>query len=88
MQSDRINKIQHHLYSNGFSNVQDLADATGASIVTIRRDLQRLEEQGVVTRTHGGARLADAANPEVAFQSRVQEQVEAKRAIGEAAFSL
>ena len=88
MQSDRINKIQHHLYSNGFSNVQDLADATGASIVTIRRDLQRLEELGVVTRTHGGARLADAANPEVAFQSRVQEQVEAKRAIGEAAFSL
>jgi DeoR/GlpR family transcriptional regulator of sugar metabolism len=88
MQSDRINKIQQHLYSNGFANVQDLAEATGASIVTIRRDLQHLEEVGVVTRTHGGARLADAAGPEVAFQSRVQEHLNAKRAIADAAYSL
>ncbi|MFC3833574.1 MULTISPECIES: DeoR/GlpR family DNA-binding transcription regulator [Deinococcus] len=88
MQSDRISKIQHHLYSNGFANVQELAEATGASIVTIRRDLQRLEEGGIVTRTHGGARLAEAAGPELAFQARVQEQVEAKRAIADAALAL
>jgi DeoR/GlpR family transcriptional regulator of sugar metabolism len=88
MQSDRISKIQQHLYSNGLTNVQELAQATGASIVTIRRDLQRLEEVGIVTRTHGGARLADAAGPEVAFQSRVQEHLDAKRAIAEAAYGL
>ncbi|GHF38146.1 DeoR family fructose operon transcriptional repressor [Deinococcus metalli] len=88
MQSDRINKIQHHLYSNGFARVEELADATGASIVTIRRDLQRLEENGIVTRTHGGARLADGAGPEIAFQARAQDHVEAKRAIGEVAFGL
>ncbi|CAM3599025.1 DeoR/GlpR family DNA-binding transcription regulator [Deinococcus frigens] len=88
MQSDRINKIQHHLYSAGFANVQELAEATGASIVTIRRDLQRLEENGIVTRTHGGARLAEAAGPELAFQSRVQEHLDAKRAIGEVAYGL
>ena len=78
MQSDRINKIQHHLYSAGFANVQELAEATGASIVTIRRDLQRLEENGIVTRTHGGARLAEAAGPEMAFQSRVQEHLDSQ----------
>ena len=88
MQSDRISKIQHHLYSNGYAQVQELAEATGASIVTIRRDLQRLEEDGIVTRTHGGARLAEAAGPELAFQSRVQEHLAAKRAIGEAAYGL
>lgn len=88
MHSDRTSKIQHHLYANGFARVEELADATGASIVTIRRDLQRLEEIGVVTRTHGGARLAEAASPETAFQSRVQEHVEAKRAIADAAFTL
>lgn len=88
MHSDRLNKIQHHLYSAGFANVQELAEATGASIVTIRRDLQRLEEHGIVTRTHGGARLTEAAGPELAFQSRVQEHVEAKRAIAGAAFEL
>jgi len=88
MQSERIHKIQQHLYTNGFANVQELAEATRASQVTIRRDLQRLEEDGIVTRTHGGARLAEAAGPEVAFQSRVQENVDAKRAIGEAAYTL
>ena len=88
MQSDRISKIQHHLYSFGFAQVQELAEATGASIVTIRRDLQRLEEDGIVTRTHGGARLAEAAQPELAFQSRVQDHLEAKRAIAEAAYGL
>lgn len=88
MQADRISKIQQHLYNNGYANVQDLAQATGASIVTIRRDLQRLEETGVVTRTHGGARLAESAGPEVAFQSRVQEHLEAKRAIAGVAYGL
>ena len=88
MQSDRVSKIQHHLYSAGFANVQELAEATGASTVTIRRDLQRLEEHGLVTRTHGGARLAAAAQPEMAFQARVQEHLEAKRGIGEAAYGL
>nr|WP_241191440.1 DeoR/GlpR family DNA-binding transcription regulator [Deinococcus psychrotolerans] len=88
VQSDRITKIQHHLYNNGYAQVQELAEATGASIVTIRRDLQRLEEDGIVTRTHGGAKLAEAAGPELAFQSRVQEHLDAKRAIGEAAYGL
>jgi DeoR/GlpR family transcriptional regulator of sugar metabolism len=86
MQSERISKIQQHLYSSGFANIQELAEATGASIVTIRRDLQRLEDEGIVTRTHGGARLVEAAGPEVAFQSRVQDHLEAKRAIAEVAY--
>lgn len=88
MQSERVSKIQQHLYTSGFANVQELAEATGASIVTIRRDLQRLEDEGVVTRTHGGARLAEASGPEVAFQSRVQEHLNAKRAIAEVAYGL
>ncbi len=88
MQLDRISKIQQHLYANGFSNVQALAQVTGASIVTIRRDLQRLEEVGIITRTHGGARLTETAGPEVAFQSREQDHLEAKRAIAETAYGL
>lgn len=88
MQADRISKIQHHLYSNGFAHVQELADVAGASIVTIRRDLQRMEESGIVTRLHGGARLAEGNSPEIAFQARVQDHLDAKRAIAEAAYGL
>ena len=87
MPPDRINNIQQHLYSNGFANVQDLAQATGAPTVTIRRDWQRLEKAGMVTNTHGSARLAGSVGPEVAFQ-RMQEYLEAARAIADAAYGL
>lgn len=40
--------------SNSVS-VQDLSDALGVSLVTMRKDLQRLEEQGKLLRTFGGA---------------------------------
>ena len=88
MALDRLSLIQQHLYTNGHSQVQELAELTGASIVTIRRDLQRLEELGVVSRPHGGAKLAEAAGPEVAFQVREQEHLDVKRAIAEAAYGL
>lgn len=87
MSDERITKIQQHLYINGFSQVQELAEATGASLVTIRRDLQRMENSGIVTRTHGGAKLAEAAGLEVAFQIREQDHLEVKRAIAEFAYA-
>jgi DeoR/GlpR family transcriptional regulator of sugar metabolism len=40
--------------------LQDLAVALTASESTIRRDLEYLEQQGVLERTHGGAVLAQA----------------------------
>ena len=34
-----------------------LSDDLGVSEMTIRRDLERLEQEGVLSRTHGGAML-------------------------------
>ena len=55
--------------------------ATEASVATIRRDLNRLEQAGLILRTHGSARIADAATTEVAFRIRETQNIAAKRAI-------
>lgn len=86
MKDDRLSSIRQHLYSAGYSAIQEIADAVGASPATIRRDLLALEAEGFVTRTHGGARIAESVGIEVAFEAREQRNIIAKRAIGDAAF--
>lgn len=86
MKDDRLTAIRQHLYSHGFSSVQDISEAVGASPATIRRDLLALEAEGIVARTHGGARISRGSGVEVAFALREQENIAAKRAIADAAF--
>ena len=43
------------LQEKGELSVVELSERTGASPMTIRRDLQVLEQEGVLRRVHGGA---------------------------------
>ncbi len=88
MHSERLDAIPRYLYSHGASSIQALADAIGASLATVRRDLQVLEQQGIISRTHGGARIANSAEVEVAFAVREKQNLFEKRAIGAAAYEL
>lgn len=88
VKTDRLDAIRSHLYANGYSTIQDLADAVGASLATVRRDLQVLEQDGVINRVHGGARIAEGSSVELAFQEREKRQLSAKRAIANAAYEL
>lgn len=88
IKTDRLDAIRSHLYGNGFSTIQDLADAVGASLATVRRDLLILEQDGVIDRVHGGARIAEGSSVELAFQEREKRQLSAKRAIANAAHAL
>ena len=45
------------LQTDGAASVQQFADAIGASVATIRRDLETLEGKGFLDRTFGGASL-------------------------------
>ena len=85
---DRLDAIRSHLYANGFSTIQALADATGSSLATVRRDLQILEEEGAIDRVHGGARIAEGSSVEIAFQEREKQHLSAKRVIATAAYEL
>jgi len=55
--AEREKLILECLEQRGFVSFQDLETKVRASAATIRRDLTRLTEAGVITRVHGGAKL-------------------------------
>ncbi|BES64723.1 DeoR/GlpR family DNA-binding transcription regulator [Gottschalkiaceae bacterium SANA] len=68
--------------------VQELAEQFKVSEVTIRRDLNRLADDGFITRTYGGAMLEDASERELSFEHKKQEMPEIKELIAQRAASL
>jgi DeoR family transcriptional regulator of aga operon len=54
-QAERLSAILADLSADGRVGVADLAARLGVSAATIRRDLELLEEQRLLARTHGGA---------------------------------
>ena len=57
--NQRHSEILDILKHESFASVKDLSDRLYASQPTIRRDLNYLEKQGLVKRSHGGVILAD-----------------------------
>ena len=55
MQYDRHQCILRELEEKGSVRVSELTQRFGVSIETIRRDLEYLEERGLLRRVHGGA---------------------------------
>ena len=51
------------LFTNKKVLVNDLSEQFDISRVTIRKDLQQLEDEGIAKRIYGGAMLADCALP-------------------------
>jgi DeoR family ulaG and ulaABCDEF operon transcriptional repressor len=56
--NDREQLIADLIQNRGFVSFQELDQKLDVSAATIRRDLDRLVERGLVTRVRGGARLA------------------------------
>lgn len=59
---ERQNKILAVIRDNGEAKVEDLARTFGISLMTVRRDLQYLEERKLVNRFYGGASAVDHVN--------------------------
>lgn len=70
--------ILRSLRSGGTASVADLAEQLDASAATIRRDLLKLEADGLITRVHGGAVIEDDQPP---FNEAAEVQVAEKDAI-------
>ncbi|NUF27369.1 transcriptional regulator, DeoR family [Gilliamella bombicola] len=54
---NRLDQIMDYLKIHNLVTVEELVIATEASPATIRRDLIKLDQQGVISRTHGGVTL-------------------------------
>jgi DeoR family transcriptional regulator of aga operon len=90
---DRANQILHLLLQKGTSSVEDLAVTVNASSASVRRDLIKLEQRGLVHRTHGGVELAGKLTYEpfrfdAAFPLREERFADEKRRIAIAAAEL
>ncbi|WP_394619721.1 DeoR/GlpR family DNA-binding transcription regulator [Lentzea sp. JNUCC 0626] len=82
-QEQRLAAILGQLADTGSVTVTGLAETLDTSVASIRRDLQALEEQKLLKRTHGGA-VAVEVIYELPLRYRVGQQEE-KRQIAEAA---
>jgi DNA-binding transcriptional regulator YhcF (GntR family) len=78
MNERRIN-IMQILEKTGFASVSLLAETLGVSDMTIRRDLDYLEEKKRVRRVHGGAVAVENSYREPAFEQRATMLVEEKQ---------
>ena len=80
------------LEPTGFVSYRELEARLTASPATIRRDLTRLEAQGLLARVHGGARTAQPEPPPrlagTPFVQAITQHLAQKQAIGRAAAAL
>lgn len=76
------------LSERGLVSVGDLSEHFGVSEVTIRKDLQYLEERNLLLRTHGGAMRVDYLVNEQSLEEKGQKYQEQKARIGRAAAAL
>lgn len=79
-QEERLSLILEELASGGSVGVVQLAAKLHVSTASIRRDLQTLEEQRLLTRTHGGA-MANSTVYELPLRYRGGRHRDAKRRI-------
>jgi len=62
----RRERIMDEIREHGSVSVSDVAVRLGVSELTIRRDINALAQQGLVTRVHGGATLRSSIEPALA----------------------
>jgi DeoR/GlpR family transcriptional regulator of sugar metabolism len=84
----RREQILIYLSQHDRSSVVELSQHLGVSEVTVRKDLDVLEGQGMLTRVHGGATVSGRGRMERYFAAREQEALEEKRRIAQAAAAL
>ena len=80
--ADRRVKILERVAEGASLQVGELAREFGCSEMTIRRDIQRLERDGFLRRTYGGATAHLTRDLDVAFNARSLANAPAKRLIG------
>jgi len=83
-QAERLGLILEELSARGSVAVADLSERLGVSAATVRRDLEHLEDQHLLTRTHGGA-VAQMVSYELPLRYKSARRQEQKRRIGQVA---
>lgn len=84
----RHQQIFEHVMAQGSVKISQLAKSLGVSEMTIRRDLEELEERQLVLRTHGGVVLREGTAFDRDFSRRRMEHLAEKGEIAQRAVQL
>ena len=84
---DRRNIIVKYLEEHGSAKVEDLAIKLDVTPMTIRRDLQYLEDNQIVSRIFGGAVLKSGLTGEVPYKNKIVSHNDEKKRIAKYAAS-
>lgn len=88
MKNGRVEQIIEYLKLHNIATVDDLVKVVSASPATIRRDLIKLDEQGVIARTHGGVSLNRFVAAQPTTNEKILRNAKEKQNIAEAAAEL
>ncbi len=82
---ERRSKIEQIIVENKSVLVPELAKQFDVTTETIRSDLEKLEKQGVLVRTYGGATLVETKDADMEIHERETVNFEGKQSIGKRA---
>ncbi|WP_296510836.1 DeoR/GlpR family DNA-binding transcription regulator [Rhodoferax sp.] len=77
-------QLLHTVQLQGSVTVERLAESLGVTLQTVRRDVQRLADDGFLTRFHGGVRVPSSTVENIAHLQRVQLNASEKNRIARA----
>ncbi len=86
--NERQEELRRILLAHGTVAIADVSRRLGVSEMTVRRDLEHMEAEGLVQRVRGGATISVRNDFELSFARREMVNRELKRAIGLAAAGL
>lgn len=85
---ERIHKIHELLKKQNFISVKELSFQFSVSEMTIRRDLQRLDSLGLITRVRGGAQIKKVISAEEILEDKQSHNLKIKKKIAKKAIHL
>lgn len=85
---ERQKKILEMLSDEGAVTVSNLSSVLSVTEETVRRDLEKLEKQEALRRTHGGAVPIDETTHELSLEKRKSTNIEAKQLLAKTAAGL
>ncbi|WP_374412570.1 DeoR/GlpR family DNA-binding transcription regulator [Hydrogenophaga sp.] len=80
----RHSQIVDLVQAQGPQTIEALAERCGVTLQTVRRDVQRLADAGLLARFHGGVRLPGSTTENIAYRQRQGMRSQAKTAIARA----
>ena len=69
------------IQTKGSVKVEELADTLGVTLQTVQRDVQRLADEGLLSRFHGGVRVPSSTIENIAHQQRESLNADGKARI-------